>query len=353
MAITYSIDGGADAAKFNINGTSGALTFKAAPDFEAPGDANGDNVYEVSVKATDAGGLSTSKLVKVTVTDVSEGSPPQITSAGAVTVKENSTTVMTVTATDPDDTTQPPIEPPVSGGSEIPLSWDDPMFTGMTNGGGAQMSTNQTISRRSVTGADSGLFIFNQVGAATLSYCRVTSTVSNDCDVLTQVSDNTVNVDHCYLNNNLPTNPTGTHADGVQLQLATWDATLGRRNTPAGATINFKNSMIVIGGKDVTAGFFEADEWHGKITLTDVVFQTFAGYGLRLHASSSGDTELYCKNVFFDTRGGTSGRLLNYGGKAIIIRQWENVRYAKVENGVLTPGAAIPQPVPSTAGVNW
>ena len=29
MAITYAIDGGADAAKFNIDGTTGKLTFKA------------------------------------------------------------------------------------------------------------------------------------------------------------------------------------------------------------------------------------------------------------------------------------------------------------------------------------
>lgn len=104
MAITYSISGGADAAKFNIDSASGALTFKVAPDFEKPGDANGDNVYEVQVVATDSTGLkSTPKDMRVTVTDVSEGSPPQITSAGAVSVKENQTTVMTVTATDPDE----------------------------------------------------------------------------------------------------------------------------------------------------------------------------------------------------------------------------------------------------------
>ena len=51
--LTYSITGGADAALFSINGTSGALTFNAAPDFETPTDANGDNVYEVSVQVRD------------------------------------------------------------------------------------------------------------------------------------------------------------------------------------------------------------------------------------------------------------------------------------------------------------
>ena len=90
MAITYSISGGADATKFNIDGASGALAFKKAPDYEKPtdpetGDANGDHVYEVTVRATDATGLvCRPSRVKVTVTDVSEGSPPQITSAGAI-----------------------------------------------------------------------------------------------------------------------------------------------------------------------------------------------------------------------------------------------------------------------------
>ena len=37
--LTYSIIGGADAAKFTINATTGVLTFVAAPNFEAPTDA--------------------------------------------------------------------------------------------------------------------------------------------------------------------------------------------------------------------------------------------------------------------------------------------------------------------------
>jgi Polysaccharide lyase/Cadherin domain len=103
MAISYAISGGADATKFNIDPNNGALTFKAAPDFEKPGDANADNVYEVTVKATDATGLFTTQDVRVTVKDVSEGLPPQITSAAAVSVNENQTAVLTVTATDPDE----------------------------------------------------------------------------------------------------------------------------------------------------------------------------------------------------------------------------------------------------------
>ena len=46
---TYSISGGADAAKFAINRSTGVLTFVAAPDFETATDAGANNVYDVQV----------------------------------------------------------------------------------------------------------------------------------------------------------------------------------------------------------------------------------------------------------------------------------------------------------------
>jgi len=67
--VTYSIIGGADAARFVINPTTGVLSFVAAPDFEAPTDADGNNVYEVVVAASD-GSLSDTQSIAVTVTDL-------------------------------------------------------------------------------------------------------------------------------------------------------------------------------------------------------------------------------------------------------------------------------------------
>ncbi|MEI6643401.1 MAG: putative Ig domain-containing protein [Novosphingobium sp.] len=65
----YTIVGGADAAKFQIAYKTGALIFKAAPDFETPTDANGDGVYDVVVKVSD-GKLSDTQTLHVTVGDV-------------------------------------------------------------------------------------------------------------------------------------------------------------------------------------------------------------------------------------------------------------------------------------------
>ncbi len=70
--LTYSISGGADAAKFNINSTSGELTFTSTPDFENPTDFDTDNVYEVIVQANDGNGGIDTQSIEVTVTDVGQ-----------------------------------------------------------------------------------------------------------------------------------------------------------------------------------------------------------------------------------------------------------------------------------------
>ncbi|MBV5310105.1 cadherin repeat domain-containing protein, partial [Chromatium okenii] len=72
---TYSISGGADQAKFVINATSGVLTFNSAPDFENPTDSGTNNIYEVTVTATD-GTLTDTQDLTVTVTNVAEYVPP-------------------------------------------------------------------------------------------------------------------------------------------------------------------------------------------------------------------------------------------------------------------------------------
>jgi VCBS repeat-containing protein len=72
---TYSIVGGADQLKFAIDPTSGALTFVAAPNFEAPTDAGGNNVYDVVVQASDGSAVDT-QAIAVTVTDVVENQAP-------------------------------------------------------------------------------------------------------------------------------------------------------------------------------------------------------------------------------------------------------------------------------------
>src|SRR5436190_4688061 len=67
-ALTYSLSGGADRAAFAIT-AGGALSFVSPPDFEAPTDADQNNVYLVQIAAGD-GMTSTTLDLMVTVTNV-------------------------------------------------------------------------------------------------------------------------------------------------------------------------------------------------------------------------------------------------------------------------------------------
>ncbi|MBY0461322.1 MAG: cadherin-like domain-containing protein [Gemmataceae bacterium] len=95
--LTYSIAGGADAAKFAINPTTGALAFVSAPDFENPTDAGADNVYDVVVRVTD-GVFTDTQALAVTVTDSAAGTIQF--AAGTATAAEGAgAVVLTVTRT--------------------------------------------------------------------------------------------------------------------------------------------------------------------------------------------------------------------------------------------------------------
>ena len=69
--VTFSIAGGADAARFSIT-AAGALSFTTAPNFEAPADTGANNVYNVQLRVSD-GSLSATLDLAVTVTNSREG----------------------------------------------------------------------------------------------------------------------------------------------------------------------------------------------------------------------------------------------------------------------------------------
>ena len=105
QTLIYSISGGADAARFTIDGATGVLSFLAAPDYEAPTDAGANNVYDVTVQVSD-GTLTDTQAIAVTVTAVNDNSPVITSNGGGATatisIAENTTAVTTVTATDAD-----------------------------------------------------------------------------------------------------------------------------------------------------------------------------------------------------------------------------------------------------------
>ena len=60
------------AAKFNINASTGELSFKTAPNREIPTDVGTNNVYDVTVQVSDSLGGTDTQAIAVTVTNVYE-----------------------------------------------------------------------------------------------------------------------------------------------------------------------------------------------------------------------------------------------------------------------------------------
>ena len=100
--ITWSPHG-TDRSDFGIS-SGGVLTFDSSPDYEDPDDSNRDNVYRVTVRASDGSGGSDDRDVTVTVTNVNENIPPDITGGpSSASYAEGGTgSVATYRASDPD-----------------------------------------------------------------------------------------------------------------------------------------------------------------------------------------------------------------------------------------------------------
>ena len=86
---TVTISSGADAARFNISRSdtdTAIIKFNASPNFEAPADVGGNNVYDLTLTATDTAANSGTQAITITVTDVVDTSSfNSLTLAGSAT----------------------------------------------------------------------------------------------------------------------------------------------------------------------------------------------------------------------------------------------------------------------------
>lgn len=144
MITGYAL-GGTDAALFDINGSTGAVTFKTVPDFEAPGDSGGNNVYDITITATQTGGATSDVSVAITVTDVDEVVPLPPTGLDLAAASDSG-------ASDSDDITSdttPTISGSAQAGSTVTLyDSDGTTALGSTtaNGSGAWSITTSVLA---------------------------------------------------------------------------------------------------------------------------------------------------------------------------------------------------------------
>jgi len=99
QTLVFSISGGADAARFTINPTTGVLSFAGAPDYESPSDANLDNVYDVTVQVSD-GSLASTQAISVTVINLDDTAP--VLGANRLSIVQGGSAVPVIAATDAD-----------------------------------------------------------------------------------------------------------------------------------------------------------------------------------------------------------------------------------------------------------
>jgi Domain of unknown function (DUF4347)/Concanavalin A-like lectin/glucanases superfamily/Bacterial Ig domain/Domain of unknown function (DUF2341)/Cadherin domain len=176
-ALTYSLSGGTDQARFSIDSNSGALSFLVAPNFESPNDSDGNRTYEVIVTVSDGQGGFDTQTIVVTILDTNEFSTSAIsdTNAATNTVNENSGTgtLVGITAFSSD-----------SDGSNNAITYS------LTNNAGGRFSINSTSGIVTVANGT----LLNREANATHSI-TVRATSSDGSSVTRNFSVNIVDVD--------------------------------------------------------------------------------------------------------------------------------------------------------------
>jgi hypothetical protein len=251
--------------------------------------------------------------------------------SGSTSVSPTAATTYSISCQGPSGSTMRSASVTVIGGSAsggtgtIPLSFNDPAFTGMTDSGRIFIPNNGTVSHLSIVD-NSGHAVISTYGGgnATIDTCRIVAR-----EGIRVGASGIVRIDNCWLE---ARGISGDHADVIQ---AYAPGSIG--------TIHVTNSTLRAYNSNATAGLWVADNWAGTVRLENVVF--WGGpFGLRLHADTRGDVHVFLKDVFFVGPFGSSPYyFLDYGGHRVIIEQWDNVRQATIVNGVLVPGALMPR----------
>ncbi|PXW89991.1 cadherin domain-containing protein, partial [Nitrosomonas sp. Nm84] len=241
---TYSISGGADAAKFTINSSTGALSFITAPNYESPTDTGGNNVYDVLVTVKDNNGGADSQSIAVTVTGINEA--PINAVPGAQTTNEDTNLVF-------------------SSGNGNQISIQDP------EGSGSAFEVTASVTNGTLTLAGTSGLTFVTGDGTTDSTMTFRGTVANINTAL----------------NGLSYNPTANYNGSATLTLASVDNTLVSLNIDANlqahytfdGTTNDMASGTAQNGTLMNGATYVTDGTRGQVLSLDGVndYVTIAG----------------------------------------------------------------------------
>jgi hypothetical protein len=237
QSVSFSLVGGIDQSKFSIT-TSGVLSFISPPNFEAPDDLNGDNIYTVNVLASDGDGGTATQVITVNVTPINDN-PPIITSTDTLNVPENTTAVLTVAATDADLPPQAVTFSMIGGADQAKFN--------ITSGGVLSFNTPPDFEASADANGDNVYVVIVQASDGSLPDVQaILVTVTNISEPLLTGDYNRNGsvdaADYIVWRNSLGQTGTGLAADGNgngQVDAGDynlWRANFGRTSTASGAS---------------------------------------------------------------------------------------------------------------------
>ena len=255
---------GEDSGDFLIS-DSGVLTFASAPDYEGVSDDNTDNVYLVTVEATDQTGNTGTLDVTVTVTNVNE---TPLAVADEVSVDEDGS--VSVPALDNDSDPEP-------GDTKDTLSLSlatDPSHgtASVVAGSGAGNDTITYAPNANFNGTDSFTYTVTDAGGLTSSTATVTVTVNpvNDPPEFQAAETGTRTLDE--------NTPSGVNIGGP----------VGATDLDTGDTLTYTKTNIGVG---TDAGAFDIDRATGQLTTKgDLNFETKSSYTFTVTVTDASNT---------------------------------------------------------------
>ncbi|MDR6306434.1 hypothetical protein GGQ85_004166 [Nitrobacter vulgaris] len=210
----------------------------------------------------------------------------------------------------------------------IPLSWNDSIFSSVTNSGSVILKNGGAVSNKSITDSGNMASVVGE-GSFTVNQVRI-----NSREGVRLGGDGDIVINNSYIE----TTGTGAdHADGIQAY-----------SPGSSGNLTITNSSIVSHNTAANAGLFIADNYGGSVTLNNVVFQG-GPTGLKIYADDQPIT-VALKDVYFVGPFMFDPLVIEEIRSDIHITQWDNVRYATIVNGELVPGALIKAPLPVEGG---
>ena len=220
--------------------------------------------------------------------------------------------------------------PPPTSIDDIPLTWDDPVFsTVVERRSGLVVGRNQRATDVSINafGTEGSLVVANE--SAQIERIRVRGSEG------VRAGFGEIYLNQMYIE----INGSSTHSDAIQMYgpRSTGRTTLTnsyfRLNPPS------TSPFVHLGN----AAYWSANDWRGAHVLENVLL---AGGSYSLKIPGDGGSSISLKDVFFLEGSSAYGPVFlpEVNGQRPAIVRWENVRYARIENGQIVLGREIPQP---------